>query len=229
MVPFLHRMAPSTLEENPLWLVVLCDMMTNLMLFFLMLYAYTRYAVANLPEAAPRYDTGGIIEPKARPGEAGVLEFQDVPERAERLRQRLRQAGLEARFEIEVTEREIRVRLRESLLFETGQAALAQAAEKTLGPLARVLGEMPNDVVIEGHTDPIPIVGGPYRTNWELSVARSYSVIAALVLKGVPARRLVASGYGELHPAADNSTVDGRGLNRRVEIVILCGEEDLDG
>jgi len=83
-------------------------------------------------------------------------------------------------------------------------------------------------VVIEGHTDAVPLSKSPYRSNWELSVARSNSVIERLVADGVPAARLVASGYGEHRPAAGNDTPAGRARNRRVEILIQRGAEGPD-
>jgi len=217
------------MEENPLWLVVLCDMMTNLMLFFLMLYAYVRYAAANLPPTYQTYAAGDVVDKAPRSGETVPgLPMPESPE-AQALRASLEKAGLESRPEIEVAEREIRVRLRERLLFELGRSELSPEAGKTLAPLARVLGDMPgNRVIVEGHTDSVPIVGGPYLTNWELSVARSYSVLAALLERGIPPQRMVASGYGELHPVASNAEEAGRGLNRRVEIVIQRSPEDGD-
>lgn len=226
MIPFLHRIAPVTQEDNPLWLVVLCDMMTNLMLFFLVMYSFT----LQRPEARERwrrlFDASAVVEdPKIRRADEILRRFEE-DEAAAALRELLKRAQLSGTVEVIETERGIRVRLRDKLLFATGQAVLSAEAVRPLGLLAQVLRQIPNTIVVEGHTDDVPIAGGPYRTNWELSVARSYSVLERLEAEGVAPRRLVASGYGEWHPAVANADPGGRGRNRRVEIVILRGADD---
>jgi chemotaxis protein MotB len=211
MIPFLHRAAPSTLEENPLWMIVLCDMMTNLMLLFLMLYVSIRSVLKQIevkppPVEVPVYDAAGLVDRKAAPGEA--FEFSEKA---------LLRPGLGS----ELSEREVRVRLKEGLLFSTGGSSVRPAASATLDLLAGVLLQMPNRLVVEGHTDDRPISRGRWRTNWELSTARACSVLRELERRGVPARRLIASGCGPLRPAAPNASPEGRAANRRVEIVVL--------
>jgi chemotaxis protein MotB len=120
------------------------------------------------------------------------------------------------------------VRLRNQLIFNTASAGLNDEAGATLGLLAKTLRQIPNDVMVEGHTDDVPVVSGPYRTNWELSVARSASVIERLTREGIPPSRLIAAGYGPYHPLAANDARDGRARNRRVEIVILRGAPSSD-
>ncbi len=66
----------------------------------------------------------------------------------------------------------------------------------------------------------MPITGGAFPSNWELSTARASSVVRFLIAKGVDPQRLSAVGYAEQHPIATNSTAAGRALNRRVEIVL---------
>ena len=117
----------------------------------------------------------------------------------------------------------IRVRLHDQPLFGSGQARLSATAAAPIAGLARVLKEMPNEVIVEGHTDNVRLSHSPYKSNWELSVARSYSVIERLAGEGVEAGRLVAAGYGEHHPAAGNDSAEGRSRNRRVEIIIRRG------
>ncbi|MBI3288657.1 MAG: OmpA family protein, partial [Elusimicrobia bacterium] len=113
------------------------------------------------------------------------------------------------------------VSLRNQLLFATAQAELNQKATRTLSLLAGILKQIPNDVIVEGHTDDVPVVAGPYRTNWELSVARASSVIDLLTREGISPTRLIASGYGPYHPLSQASGPEARARNRRVEVVIL--------
>lgn len=229
MVPFLHRASPRTMKENPLWLVVLCDMMTNLMLFFLVMYALVLQEPAVREAWTRTFDAKDLVEdPRKRRAEALLREFQEK-EAATALKELLRRSKLEDAARVTETEEGIRVRLRQKLLFAVGEARLSEASSRTLALLARVLREMDNQVVVEGHADDVPIAGGSYRTNWELSVARAYSVIERLTRDGVAPGRLIASGYGERRPAASNKTPAGRELNRRVEIVILKEARDRAG
>ncbi len=74
--------------------------------------------------------------------------------------------------------------------------------------------------MVEGHTDNVPVGGGQYRSNWDLSAARAVSVVQLLVAGGIAPERLSAVGYGEFHPAVPNLTPDGRNANRRVVLSV---------
>lgn len=220
MIPFLHRLPSAPAEENPLWLIVLADMMTNLMLFFLVMYALSQQSQAARETMARTFDAADVVDTRPRPDETKtLLAFQET-KAAEQLKALFTDTA--------VTEREIRVRLQDSLLFASGSATLSPSADAPLSKLARVLLEMPNTVIIEGHTDAVPLSKSPYRSNWELSVARSDSVIERLVADGVPAARLVAAGYGEHRPMSANDSPEGRARNRRVEVLIQRGPDDAD-
>ncbi|MDE2140963.1 MAG: OmpA family protein [Elusimicrobia bacterium] len=219
MRTFLHRLTRPQAEENPLWLVVLCDLMTNLMLFFLVMYSFTLQNPKTRSEWLRAFQASQLIDTQQARADAVVREFKEK-EAARALIELLQ--PLKSAADIDVTERTIRVRLRDQLLFPTSSSGLNARADATLGELASVLRQIPNDVLVEGHTDDVPIVSGPYRTNWELSVARAASVIAVLTKDGVPPARLIAAGYGPYHPLAANDA-EGRARNRRVEIVILRG------
>lgn len=220
MIPFLHRLPSAATEDNPLWLIVLADMMTNLMLFFLVMYALSQQSPAARERMARAFDAKDVVDTRPRPDEEKAkLAFAEQTA-AERLKTLF--------ADTDVTEREIRVRLQNQVLFPSGLAVLSEQADAPIAKLARVLLEMPNSIVIEGHTDAAPLVKSPYRSNWELSVARSNSVIERLVADGVPPARLIAAGYGEHRPAAGNETPDGRALNRRVEILIQRGARGSD-
>ena len=78
-----------------------------------------------------------------------------------------------------------------------------------------------NTLRVEGHTDNVPINTPQYEDNWELSIARSLSVIRYIKSKeGIDPKNLRPVGCGEFHPVAQNDTEDGRAMNRRVEIYI---------
>jgi chemotaxis protein MotB len=221
MIPFLHRLSRPRAEENPLWLIVLCDLMTNLMLFFLIMYSFTLQNTKSRSEWLRAFEASQLIDAQQPKADAVVRDFKEQ-RAADALLGLIDRSDLKSSADVEVTERVIRVRLRDQVLFGTAQAGLNPSAEKSLGLLARVLKQIPNDVLVEGHTDDVPVVSGPYKTNWELSVARAATVIGFLTREGVPPARLIAAGYGPYHPLAPNEG-RGRARNRRVELVILRG------
>lgn len=113
------------------------------------------------------------------------------------------------------------------VLFASGSATLSDEGRASLEPIAdaivRLIDEIPSDIDwvlrVDGHTDVIPLgPGAPFESNWELSTARSLSVIAYFESRGVPARRLLAAGFGEHHPIAEGRSPDALARNRRIEL-----------
>jgi chemotaxis protein MotB len=98
---------------------------------------------------------------------------------------------------------------------------LPGAAEK-IERIAKVLSKPGLEIRVEGHSDNQPIHNDQFRSNWELSAARAMAVLRLLVDDaGFDPKKLSASGYGEYRPVADNSTVAGRRMNRRVDLVVV--------
>ncbi len=115
----------------------------------------------------------------------------------------------------------VEIEMKSSLLFRSGGADLADEALPLLGKISEILREVTNSLQVEGYTDNFPINTIEFPSNWELSAARSASVVHRLVLGGVNPRRLSAIGYGEFQPIADNRFEEGRYKNRRVVLVLL--------
>src|SRR6476469_97130 len=134
-----------------------------------------------------------------------------------------RAKGLQNQVQTVIAQRGLVIRLlTDKVLFDSGAAELKPQATPVLSKVAQILGkEAVHQVMVEGHTDNVPIRGSMFPTNWELSTARASRVVRFLIAGGVAQRRLSASGYAFLHPIADNSTAAGRSRNRRVEIVLL--------
>lgn len=109
------------------------------------------------------------------------------------------------------------------VLFDSGKAKLRQDSLPALTKVARILNEevAEYDIGVEGHTDDQPIKYSKWKSNWELSAYRALSVLHHLEKSGVNSSRLSAIGYGEYKPVVPNDTSSNRGLNRRVEIVVI--------
>lgn len=114
------------------------------------------------------------------------------------------------------------IRVNNKVLFDEGAASIKPDAEGTLNEIIKVLTKIDNPVIIEGHTDSTPIKNAKYPSNWELSTARATNIISYIMKQGVISpKRLSAVGYGEYMPIANNTTISGRMLNRRVDIIVL--------
>jgi len=140
---------------------------------------------------------------------------------------------LENKLSQEINDKQIKLQMMEKglvitvvgdLIFDSGKAKIRPEAVGLLNKVANILKENMSqfNVGIEGHTDNVPIQRSGWKSNWELSTARSLSVLHFLVNEeGISPERLSAIGYGEYRPVASNDTKSGRKQNRRVEIVIL--------
>jgi chemotaxis protein MotB len=128
---------------------------------------------------------------------------------------------LRARARLHRTERGLVVSLAEAGFFAPGDARLREDALELVDALADALAAERTLLRVEGHTDSVPIATARFPSNWELSSARASMVLSRLVARGVAPSRLSVAGYAGERPIADNSTPEGRALNRRVDLVIL--------
>ena len=120
------------------------------------------------------------------------------------------------------------VSLQENLLFPSGSAVVNPKGKQALGTLAQVLNANPDiNIVVEGHTDSIPI-RGKYEDNWALSVARATAIVRLLTdTYHVDPVRVTASGRSKFEPVDDNTTAEGRQHNRRTEIILAPKLDEL--
>ena len=120
------------------------------------------------------------------------------------------------------------VSLQETLLFPSGSAVVNPKGKEALGTLAQVLQSNPDiNVVVEGHTDSVPIKG-KYEDNWALSVARSTAIVRLLTgVNRVDPARVTASGRSKYEPVDSNESPEGRQRNRRTEIILAPKLDEL--
>jgi len=159
-----------------------------------------------------------------------ALKIEELSSQLDELAQAKRL--LEERLGKEISDKQIKLQMMEKglvitvvgdLLFDSGKAQIRPEAYPLLDKVSRILKDNMGgfNIGIEGYTDNVPIKHSSWKSNWELSTARSLSVLHFLVNeKGIAPERLSAIGFGEYRPVATNDTREGRKLNRRVEIVI---------
>jgi chemotaxis protein MotB len=123
---------------------------------------------------------------------------------------------------VEVRNGKVYVSMSDKLLFRSGSADVEQKGRQAISVLGDVLNKNEEiDVLVEGHTDNVPIRTARFRDNWDLSVVRATSIVRILTDEHVISpTRVTASGKGEFLPRASNDTSDGRALNRRTEIIL---------
>jgi chemotaxis protein MotB len=208
-----RRLGERTQKE---WLTVYSDMMTNLMLFFLMLFAMTGLSAdekSRIYDSMKRSFT--TIKEKARFKEVLRVE-KETKDKISEVVSRYDMAR------ISVSEKYININLPNPILFKLGGEELMDEGKEVLDQLARVFKTIHHQIVVEGHTDNQPVLeGSRYFSNWELSAARAMAAVNYLISGEISPSRVSAVAYGEHHPLFPNDTEESRAKNRRIEINIL--------
>lgn len=124
---------------------------------------------------------------------------------------------------IKVDKGVVYIDISDKLLFKSGKYEVTQQAKEVLGKVATVLKNQPDiEFMVEGHTDNVPYKSGVLLDNWDLSTKRATTVVRILQNEyGLDPKKMAAAGRGEYNPLTDNSTAEGRAVNRRTRIVIL--------
>jgi chemotaxis protein MotB len=141
---------------------------------------------------------------------------------AEKIKQVIQTKNLEEAVKVEVTEKGIAIMLRDPVGFTSGSADLKDQGKDILKEIGDVIKTNPDlKVRVEGHTDDVPIHSNRFSSNWELSSARSLSVVQLLSAQtGIQPQNMSAVGYGEYRPVVPNTSSDNRAKNRRIQIFV---------
>jgi chemotaxis protein MotB len=231
---------------SPGWMTTFSDLMSLLLTFFILLYSMStvdaqkfRNITYSLQQALTGMGGTSILEgeisnemiPIDESREigdemAGELISNEILIMYEKVSTYLQENNLEANVAVKMNTQGVFVNINEAILFDLGSARLKDSGIELLKRLEGLVNDFDNDIVIEGHTDNIPINGNIYPTNWELSTARAVSVVRYLSeVERIDPSRLSARGYGEYSPIAPNDTQENRALNRRVNMFIVFDKE----
>ncbi|HET6514365.1 MAG TPA: OmpA family protein [Thermodesulfovibrionales bacterium] len=216
-------------DHTDRWVVSYADFITLLFAFFTVMYAISHVDTGKLERFA------GSMRSAFRATGSGELNtniiegIRPIPYEDMQLEKDIR-STLENFVTIPgVTvsrdKRGVRISLGDSVLFDSGTAEIREEAKPLLQSVASVLKRTENAVVIEGHSDNVPVRGGKNASNWELSTARATSVLMALLADHtINPARFSAAGYGEYRPVVSNVTPEGRAKNRRVDIIFVSAK-----
>lgn len=233
-------MARKKQEEQkagaPEWLATYGDMMTLLLVFFVLLFSMSnvdsqkyRAVVQSISGSLGMLDSGTTVSmeplinnyPSDSPTDSPTVnkEFSDLQEELQKM---LEDQNLKGRVKLELNERGLTVRFLDNVLFDSGKADLKPEAKEIIDNVSAILQQSKKKITVEGHTDNVPISTYIYPSNWELSTTRAVNVVKYMIDFGqIDPIRLSAAGYADQHPISDNNTPDGRKNNRRVDMVIL--------
>ncbi len=177
----------------PAWMVSYSDLVTQLLTFFIMLFALSAAATED--------------------------QLKKIKQKIDNY---VAQNHLEKFVSTKITQKEgLVVTFSEKYMFDSGKADIYPEAKEVIKNIAALLVDEPNRISIEGHTDNTPINTPEFPSNWELSTKRATNVLKYLLeeLKFDP-KRLTAAGFGEWHPVAPNDTPENKAKNRRVDLIV---------
>ncbi|MEQ1886269.1 MAG: flagellar motor protein MotB [Bryobacteraceae bacterium] len=239
-------------ENHERWLVSYADFITLLFAFFVVMFASSQTDKGRAQQvsdsvkkalesgsmsAAMAVVLGGAPGDKEKGnsqmhGPGGQQHLTADERKAEKLAELLPSLNVlttELKSEIETGQvqvsmeaRGLVVSFKQAALFPSGEDAISADALPSLDKVAVAIIKLPNPVRLEGHTDSKPINTKRFRSNWDLSAARSIALLEILTTQfNVPRSHVSVAGYADNAPVASNETEEGRARNRRVDIVIL--------
>jgi chemotaxis protein MotB len=229
-------------ENHERWLLTYSDLITLLMIFFVVLYSASTVNETKYKQLATSMGavfTGGstVLGSEENSGSssdnAGELKplVQTEEEKLQGIENQIndivKDLQLEGSVSTSIEERGLIISFTDSVFFDSGKADIKDELKPKLISVSKILNKIDNYVRVEGHTDNIPINNSDFHSNWQLSSVRASNVVEFLINYGeISPNRLSAVGYGEYRSIADNNTEEGRAKNRRVDILILNNKFD---
>jgi chemotaxis protein MotB len=239
-------------ENHERWLISYADFITLLFAFFVVMFASSQTDKAKAQQVSDSVKKaldksavpavvheilGGTVDEKGKgnammkgPGGSKPVEIQQQQAAAvaelvpslDYLTKSLQNEIKDGKIDVHLEARGLVVSLRQATFFPSGQATVDPATFASIDKIAATISKLPNSVRLEGHTDSVPIHTAQFRSNWELSAARSIAMLELFSTHyNIPRSRLAIAGYADTAPKDSNDTEEGRAHNRRVDIVIL--------
>jgi chemotaxis protein MotB len=238
-------------ENSERWLVSYADLLTLLFAFFVVMFASTQTDKSRAKQISQAVDKalqtsslpprvaailGGTVDDKGRgnaqlkgPAVRSAEKIIDEPTLQVDLTNAIK--TLRTTLDTEVKHDQVRIHLEQrgavislnaQAVFPSGGDTIDQTIFPLLAKVAVTLNQLPNPIRLEGHTDSLPISNQRFRSNWELSAARSIAMLRILNERyGISCDRMAIVGYADTNAIGDNQTEEGRTKNRRVDLVLL--------
>ena len=228
------KLEPPPASDGARWMATFADMMTLLLCFFILLLSFATMDIVKFREAMGSVqDALGVQREHFGQFEAiasSPLQLDEYEASGElredralldELQQAIAEEGLDDEIGADIDGRGVVIRINGRVLYQQGDSALKPESDAILSRIADLVQGTDHRVMIEGHTDDVPIATARYPSNWELSTARAISGMRYLVEHGVDAGRVGVAGYADQRPIEPNEGPEQRASNRRVEFVFI--------
>lgn len=243
-----NKKSEAEKENSERWLLTYSDMITLLMLFFIVLYSMSQVDVAKYTQVSQALESAfsggnwGVFESEQNAGSRhlftsgrGLLNTNDKyplvktkpPAKKKKVYNQVitvLQPYIKAdKVRVVSNETGIVISLSSDLFFDPGSAQIVQENTAVLDTVSSLVKKLDNNIRVEGHTDnqPLRTTNPTYRSNWELSSQRSINILEYFEAKGVRSTNMSAVAFGSTRPVEDNAIPEGRAYNRRVDVVIV--------
>jgi len=228
----------------PAWVVTFADLVTLLMVFFILLFAMgsiedekwrlvkqslkSALGTEDIPEAGTRQGleviTAALNEESLQAvDEIGAMVAKEIEEIASEVEEFVYKNKLAGQVQVSSDERGAVITVSDIVLFSPGTARMNKKGVQVIQEVFELLNQFNYKVKIEGHTDDTPIRTDRFPSNWELSASRAAEVARMFVESGFSAENLSIEGLAEFHPKVPNTSPLNRSTNRRIEIVYQRG------
>jgi len=236
---------PEEKENGERWLLTYADLITLLMIFFVVMYAMSNVDQAKYEQLASSLNSamgsGGStptmigaggpstavvgVDSVALDGSSSEASTQAEQTKLQGIKEQvdsyLKKNGLDGSASATIQERGLAISIQDTLIFDSGKADLKAGTEAKILEIGRMLSSIDNYINVEGNTDSVAINTYEFKDNWALASSRADNVLRVLLKAGIQPARISSKSNGESRPIASNDTVEGKAANRRVDIVIL--------
>ncbi|WP_426144606.1 OmpA/MotB family protein [Polaromonas sp. DSR2-3-2] len=232
------HLEPALVAEEEGWLLTYLDVITLLLVMMVVMLAFAGSGPHGMPAhgtpSAGHWPASGALPVLGIPGSAAPIPLPvpvlpasseaapelDIASEPDLLAS-LALDPLDKNIEVIVNKGTVSFRISSEVLFNSGESTLSEAGRSVMSRLVPTLSKVPGyRVVVEGHTDNMPIQTERFPSNWELSTGRAASVVRHFQGQGIDAARMRATGFADTRPIASNDTAQGRASNRHVEVIL---------
>lgn len=231
-------------EGSPAWVMTFADLVTLLMVFFILLFAMgsiedekwrlvkqslkTALGTDDIPEAGTRQGLeviSAVLNEQSLQAvdEVGAMVAKEIEEIASEVEEFVYKNKLGGQVQVSSDERGAVITVSDIVLFSPGTATVNEKGVHVIKQVFDLLNQFNYKVKIEGHTDDSPIRTDRFPSNWELSASRAAEVARMFVESGFSAENLSIEGLAQFRPKVPNTSPTNRAINRRIEIVYQRG------
>lgn len=245
----MRKKKPQEHVNTERYMLTYSDMITLLMMFFIIMYASSNVDATKYKEISDSFkiafsggqtivgsgnsmniknnknisstESNGQVQ-NDKTNEANQAEENRLKQVKQIIDNYIQQNNMNTSVSTQIEERGLVISIQDTLFFDSGKADVKPEFQKRIVEIGKILNTIDNYIRIEGHTDNVPISNYKYMDNLDLSTARANAVLRVLQNQSnINPKRLASMGYGDQRPVADNNTDAGRARNRRVDIVVI--------